>query len=234
MIKVSDNPSIFQHAKSQYSLELPRENHSNVLIHPKLKITSLPDVLKKAAPKRQLHFLAGRTCAIHALALEGCPEEKLEIKIGSNRAPIWPEGFIGSITHHDGFASAVVAKRGTLRGIGLDAEAIMLPAFAKKISEHVASETELNHCLQFVQGWPFEQLITLLFSAKESIYKCLSPLVGKSFGFYSVEIVSIDLANQSFQAKLTEDLSSHYVAGMMMSGRFEVMSNRIHTSIELQ
>ena len=70
-------------------------------------LAHLPEPLRAAAPKRQREFLAGRHCAAHALRTAGLPET-----VGlQDRAPIWPKGAVGSISHSDARVVAVVSKR---------------------------------------------------------------------------------------------------------------------------
>src|SRR5690348_12722868 len=58
---------------------------------------------------RQDEFRTGRYCARKALHRLGIPA--ISIPAGSNREPIWPYGYIGSITHCNGFCAAAVARK---------------------------------------------------------------------------------------------------------------------------
>jgi len=73
-----------------------------------------------AVPKRQTEFRAGRTCARETLTSLGCAD--VAIPIGPDRAPCWPEGFIGSISHSLTFAACLAARDTTFTGIGIDIE----------------------------------------------------------------------------------------------------------------
>jgi 4'-phosphopantetheinyl transferase EntD len=80
---------------------------------------------------RQREFKNGRTYAKRALTAFGLPDA--ELPIGNNRAPIWPEGYIGSITHvrrgPDGVCAAAVARATDFVALGIDVEyATGLPA----------------------------------------------------------------------------------------------------------
>lgn len=75
-----------------------------------------------AAEKRRRDFALGRTCAHAALAQmnrDGGP-----IARADNGAPVWPAGIVGSITHTQGYAAAVVAAAADFAGLGVDAERI--------------------------------------------------------------------------------------------------------------
>jgi 4'-phosphopantetheinyl transferase EntD len=51
----------------------------------------------RAVPQRRAEFATARHCARNALAeLEVAPAP---ILTGANREPVWPHGFVGSITH---------------------------------------------------------------------------------------------------------------------------------------
>ena len=79
----------------------------------------------KAVNKRQTEFLAGRICAYEALrTTTGVPSI---VAVGEDRAPCWPSGVVGSITHGAGWAAVVAARSEQWRGLGLDVE-LLLPA----------------------------------------------------------------------------------------------------------
>ena len=67
----------------------------------------------KAVPKRINEFAAGRACARRALATFGMPGAVL--LAAPDRQPLWPTGFVGSITHTAGFCAAAVAPRSRWR-----------------------------------------------------------------------------------------------------------------------
>ena len=71
-----------------------------------------------AVNKRQREFAAGRAAAHTAMANLGVPPQA--ILNGDDRAPIWPEGLTGSITHTRGCAIAIVARNSDVRALGID------------------------------------------------------------------------------------------------------------------
>jgi 4'-phosphopantetheinyl transferase EntD len=66
----------------------------------------------------------GRTQAKHALAMFDL--HVVDLPIGSDRLPVWPAGFIGSITHtrkhSEGYCAAAVARSEEFLALGIDAE----------------------------------------------------------------------------------------------------------------
>lgn len=76
-------------------------------------------IVQNAVETRRREFTTARLCAREALIALGFASAPI-LQDGS-RAPIWPEGVVGSITHCAGFRAAV-ARRETVRSLGIDAE----------------------------------------------------------------------------------------------------------------
>jgi 4'-phosphopantetheinyl transferase EntD len=74
--------------------------------------------------ERKREFENGRTYAKRALAAFGA--QHVELPIGCDRAPLWPKGFVGSITHvrkgFDGYCAVAVARSDDYSAIGIDVE----------------------------------------------------------------------------------------------------------------
>ena len=58
----------------------------------------LPTEIREAVAKRQREFLVGRYCAARALAHAGYLGDGW-LPLGEDRLPVWPAGWIGSISH---------------------------------------------------------------------------------------------------------------------------------------
>jgi 4'-phosphopantetheinyl transferase EntD len=128
-------------------------------------------VLARAVPKRRREFTTVRFCARQALGQLGIPPAPL--LPGERGAPRWPDGVVGSMTHCDGYRAAVVARTGTARALGVDAEPHQpLP---DRVLRMVARPEELR-MLAALPADPAVRLDRLLFCAKEAAYKAWSPL----------------------------------------------------------
>ena len=129
-----------------------------------------------ATENRLLQFGLGRKAArtaLQALAIKPVP-----ILQGQDRAPIWPDGIVGSISHSTNRAVAVAAHSKDYLGIGIDLESIRNSAL--NVLARIASPEE--------QSWVAGDLLraTTLFSAKESIFKALHPIHKQPMGFLDV------------------------------------------------
>lgn len=142
----------------------------------------LPDDLLRAVPKRQAEFLAGRLCA--ALALQALELPPQVPRLG--RAPVWPSGAVGSITHTDTLAVAVASP--VHSALGLDCETIMDAAQAADISDMILNTNEAAFRPPFLN---FASFVTLVFSAKEALYKGISGRVGRVLEFHEVQLLGL-------------------------------------------
>jgi 4'-phosphopantetheinyl transferase EntD len=163
------------------------------------------------SPRRRRDFTHGRSCA--RLALAGLGYRDCAVPVGADRAPVWPDGVVGSISHCDGTAAAAVAHDAETTGIGLDIESSeglednLLPMICRR---------EERARLEATDAGPL--LAKLIFSAKESVFKCVWPAVRRFVDFQEVE-VRLDLDGNTFSAvPHAEDLPADLFAGLR--GRF--------------
>jgi enterobactin synthetase component D len=176
---------------------------------------ALPLVIQRSVSKRREEFIAGRFCALVALQAAGAPTVQ-EVKIGPSRAPIWPTGFVGSITHAAGLAAAVAAKEKDAASLGIDIEAILAAPAILPLIDSIARRDELNLVVDAVgdPGLAF----TLIFATKEALFKCLSPLVGRYFDFLDVEVISVGSGTLTFRFLAT--LNATFPAGLHLKSNF--------------
>ena len=144
---------------------------------------ALPEDLRAAVPKRRSEFLAGRLCAAYALRQAGLAEA-----VGrKGRAPQWPSGCVGSITHSRDRAISAVSTR--YDAVGLDCEALVPAERAHQLAAAIFTEVEFRLC---PDALPFASFFTLIFSAKEALYKALSPRLSRVPDFLDVTLTQLD------------------------------------------
>jgi enterobactin synthetase component D len=183
-----------------------------------------PPALPGMAAKRQADFLAGRISA--ALALQALHLPAHDIRTGTDRAPIWPQGLAGAITHsHGRAASLVTCVPNHLCGIDLEriATGTALAAIvAKCLSAREAALARAD------MGYPPEIAATLLFSAKESIFKALYPRVGRFFGFSAAELLGA-VSQDSLQFQITEALHPDVPQGFRVQVCYDIRADHVLT-----
>jgi enterobactin synthetase component D len=177
----------------------------------------IPSCLGRAVFSRKLDYLAGRLCAERALAAAGL-EVPACVGIGHNGEPRWPHGFVGSITHSGGCALSAVGRSDQFDLVGIDLERVLSASMASDIQSQIATFSERG--LGRVGEYSREQWLTLLFSAKESLFKALHSRVGYHFDFLDAAVESLDAKARVLILRLLSDLSHECVKGMRLPVRF--------------
>ena len=133
-------------------------------------------VVEGAVASRRHEFAAGRAAARRALAGLGWPPSS--IPSGEGRAPVWPAGVVGSISHAGNHAVAAVARASEVSSLGIDLE------LARPLPADVARMVVTAH--DRLGALPLGA--TIAFSAKESVYKALYPAHGFRLEFADVAL----------------------------------------------
>jgi 4'-phosphopantetheinyl transferase EntD len=175
----------------------------------------------QAVEKRRLEFAGGRRCAREALVTLGGPGAALAI--GEDRAPAWPAGFVGSITHTRGYCGAVASPTSTFVGIGVDAE--MRRRLRRELERRICTDAELR----WLDGMDERQradMATVLFSAKEAFYKCQFCVTRTWLGFHDARL---DVGQGTFRVEVRDDRAA--LAARRLEGRFEISDTHVFTGI---
>lgn len=174
--------------------------------------------LARATDARRAEFAAGRRAAHSAMRALGLPERPVPMAI--DRAPVWPPGLCGSISHAKGLALAAVAQGAQIAGIGIDIEPA--EALAADLAAVILSPAE-------AAALPDPTDRRAGFAAKEALFKALYPGVGTVFGFDAVRLVP---AAGGFVAELTETLGP-YPCGAMIPVAVTRRDGRILAAVVL-
>ena len=177
------------------------------------------ETLPGAIPARLREFSAGRHAARTALAALGHPVRP--IPPGDDRAPVWPLGISGSITHS---RTACLAAATTGPGIGLDLEDDT-PLEADLWSTILIPEEQRWALAQPNPG----QAAKLIFSAKEAAYKAQYPVTLALFGF---DTLALQVADAAFTATFQRRVGP-FAAGHTLHGRHIRAERHILTAVTL-
>jgi len=178
--------------------------------------------IRHTVAKRRDEFTLGRLCAREALARLGI--QRFPLLVGPNREPRWPPGVTGSITHCEGFCGVAVA-RAPIRAIGIDAETrAPLPA---EIMELVCTPDERRRLTRYAHP----EAAKLIFSAKESVYKCQFPLIALPLDFAEVEI-TLDEEAGEFVAEIHTQIRTPSDL-RVFRGRFAISAGHVYTAVVL-
>ncbi|MCR4347655.1 MAG: 4'-phosphopantetheinyl transferase superfamily protein [Sulfuricaulis sp.] len=194
----------------------------------------LPDEAKqlvRAVPKRMQEFAAGRLCARRALAEFGFIDYPL--RMHSDRRPQWPDTVVGSISHTTGMCGAVVARQSQFRAIGLDME----------IVGQVTPEIWPTICTPEEMVWlaalrELEQVrcAAIIFSAKESFYKCQNGVTRQwlEYDDVTVDIPANYASSGCFALRPRRSIALLEYDTKSWKGRFEFHGNLVVTGMVLE
>lgn len=190
----------------------------------------LPSSLNKASNGRKREFLAGRICAEELFLKHNLTN--IKIQSSKSRAPIWPEGFIGSISHTKFCAVCSLADNKTYSSVGIDIEKLIPRTRFETISKLITTESDQVFLSKFT-GDDLLQVQTILFSGKEALYKAIFPHYLEYFGFQEASIVDIDFNNQLFTLEISSNTTLSKFNGEY-SGEFLMYKDHILTSIKIK
>ncbi len=173
---------------------------------------AMPRALWRASPQRIRSFVAGRLCAEEALrrlnasldghvrsgeaeplAPAGASAIPAAVGLGLHGEPLWPsmraQQVLGSITHSERWAVALVCPRDLIQGIGIDCEERM-DAQAHAAARQVCfTPQEFKRFPELARD---TALATVVYAAKEAFYKAIWPRVQRFVDFMEVEVLALD------------------------------------------
>lgn len=182
-----------------------------------------PINLTDAVDKRCAEYLAGRYAATKALFM--LTQQQLPVPANPDRSPCWPPGIIGSISHTDHHAVAMVAYDTQHAFLGIDIENWIDTAIANDIAKDILVNNEYTNLGQ--TGLAFNREITLIFSAKECLYKALYPSVKHFFGFDYASVKAINIATGTGIITLEQSLSAQWTAGCTFHIKFLITADHV-------
>jgi len=184
-----------------------------------------PERLMNMVMKRRCEYLAGRISAKTALEQLGVYDQ--QVIRGDSGCPVWPQGIVGSVTHTDSLAISCVSKVDHVKALGVDAEGILTCELANELAPQLLTAQDKRYS----SSLPFNYFVTLIFSAKEAIYKALYPSVGVFFGFEAVSLIELSDAVAVFELK--KDLTERWKEGCIIRVNYVKTSLMVYTIVYL-
>ncbi|CUX83968.1 MAG: Phosphopantetheinyl transferase component of siderophore synthetase [Roseibaca calidilacus] len=182
--------------------------------------------VEQVRPVRAREFGAGRAAAREAMGLLGHPPRP--VLQGEDRAPVWPRGLTGSISHTARDCMAVVTDAPEIRALGLDIE--MAAALEPALWPEICTMAEMRWLASLgpSQRGHFAKLV---FSAKEAVYKAQYTVSRQMLGFQDLTL-TVDLPQHRFTAELTTEVAG-FAPGAVLQGRFAILGAVFITAVEI-
>jgi len=173
--------------------------------------------------KRFAEFCAGRSQARRLIAMVNGTAQPL--LIGNYRQPVWPSDVAGSISHSDHYCAVAVAPKDKVADLGIDVETF--EALDPDVVDLVLTDNEVKQT-ENCEDW----VRKLIFSIKESNYKCCYPQVRTYIDFKQCE-VTLDLAGQRYQSEIRCSTANNRDVQITVTGKWLVEANHIFSSAVL-
>ncbi len=173
----------------------------------------------KAAARRRLLFSLGRAAARDALA--EWDVYGVAIGRGASGEPLWPTGIVGAISHAGDLAVAIAASQADYAGLGIDVE---------QLSRGLTARAARLVCTPAEMAWVDPEAdttrLTMLFSAKEAVFKVLFPLEGVWLRFGDAELTWYP-ERCAFDARLLKSAGSAHPRGTRLEVHCSVIDGHV-------
>ncbi|MCT2386659.1 4'-phosphopantetheinyl transferase family protein [Erwinia pyrifoliae] len=186
----------------------------------------MPVHLNRAVSKRRAEYLVSRYGLQQALASFGV--ERFVLGNAADRAPVWPQGITGSLSHTQQQVCALLTRDRNLL-LGIDCEQIMTLSVGKETQSMLINQQERERLEQC--SMPFNTALTVVFSLKESLYKALYPHLKQFMDFSAAEVVECHPDMRQVGLRLTQTFSAEMVTGRVFTGHAVLQSDRVLTWI---
>jgi 4'-phosphopantetheinyl transferase EntD len=162
----------------------------------------------QAVAARRVLFALGRAAARDALLEFGIAD--VGIRRGPGGEPLWPDGLVGAISHAPDVAVAVVGRSFDYAGLGIDVEEPARGPTARA-ARLVCRPSEMA----WVDPESGTQRLTMLFSAKEAVFKALFPIDHMWLGFADAEL-TWHAERDAFEARVLKSVGGGFSSGLIL------------------
>ena len=191
----------------------------------------LPSGLLRAPLKRQQQFLASEFCIQEAMRhmLEQQP------RIDSSGCDCLPlDRRIWCTTKTQSFASAAVSLKPSIRFLGIDSECIFPEEATSRLWNLILSKREIAfyewHAKSLIDRCQF---ISLVFSAKQSIFKAANQMHLRQMKHQDLTIKPLLDGSKQFQFTCHRGYLNRLFGGTSVRGRYDFCYQHVHTAIEI-
>ena len=185
---------------------------------------AFPDSIRGSTTKRQAEFFFGRLAARYATSRLGHPDT---VHINPDRSPAWPGRLQGSLSHCRNRAVAIAMPPDSCAGAGIDIEKVPDAAGCKALRNAVVTRAELLRMRHTCHRFTPEQILTLVFSAKESFFKAAYPQIRKIFGFEVLRFLTLCAQTRALVFNLRHTLNRILRAGLQIRIPFVALPEEV-------
>lgn len=178
---------------------------------------------------RAREYVLSRWCT--DTLLSGLQAQQTFVGSNEDRSPKWPIGFVGSITHTPWLVAAAVAPATAVARLGVDAEPVLSSSALTDVVQQCLVDTEIA-LAQSLTGLHFDEVVTLIFAAKEAFYKYAYPSALCFLNFTDAAVVGIDQDSGRVRLRLLRRWSEFFHDGYQAVGRYRFGAGHVFASFE--
>jgi len=170
----------------------------------------------------------GRFLIHSSLKLWGHEFWDIPIGIGPKREPLFGEQFSASLTHNHDHVIFAMKLGSYALGIDIEAKHRVKSEVGRQIL--TVQDESLLDSIEVNKDFSHQDLLTLIFSAKESCFKAFYPFFQEYFGMKDAFFKSINFEKQTFDMVVTKQFSSRATAqALVVEGSFIFDESNIFT-----
>ncbi|MFV7443284.1 4'-phosphopantetheinyl transferase family protein [Acinetobacter pittii] len=178
--------------------------------------------LSTAHNKRKVEFIASRQLIKYGL--NDLAYKPVNIEKGTFGEPIWPQGLNGSISHTKEWVAIIITNKAWQ--VGIDIERNFNCLSANLIIKNMLNTRELYKISNF--SLKIRNLIvTIIFSAKETLYKSFFNHQNKNFSIKSFEF--LDLTENTILMKLKSKILENLIDEKILYVNYSIFNNKVIT-----
>jgi len=142
-----------------------------------------------AVRSRREEFSSARHLAHHMLAREGVALQPILCDL--DRSPLWPKGWLGSLTHGRKWCAAALAPMGkAVDGVGIDLEEVR--PIQEDLFGEILTPSELERWTKQSSPGDLAHRALACFSIKEAVYKAMHAVGNQGLGFQAMEVLRFE------------------------------------------
>lgn len=184
--------------------------------------------IRQAVPKRRREFIAGRLLVRRAAERLG--RAGVVLPMAADRAPRWPAGLRGSITHCSRWCAVALCRPEDGIAVGIDLED------HPRIDDSLAPLFMSAHERRLLDTHPHGDralIKTVIFSAKEAAFKAQYAATRTPVDFQDLE-TELDLSAGRFRAILRSERTGHPMDGAVLLGRLFHTADVVGTCVVIE
>jgi 4'-phosphopantetheinyl transferase EntD len=169
------------------------------------------DIADEYLDVRRADFVAGRAAARAALKSAG--RGAVAVLSDQHGVPLFPAGFVGSISHKHGYGVAIVGTQRRWRGIGVDLEYDAPDDDEDDLLDRVAVSSERS-VVDALRAAGVASPATWILSTKEAVYKAVFPMNRVEFDYEDL-VVNLDASGPGrFRVEALQDVPRADIVGI--------------------